>query len=107
MVDWPVVPSPDPWPGIQGLVTRADPTGTHPGQLWPAQALTLDEALHAYTLGAARAMGVDDVTGSLAAGKSADFVVLDRDPFAVPADQLAGTRAEQTWFAGRQVYQRR
>ncbi|MFD4190285.1 amidohydrolase [Amycolatopsis thermoflava] len=105
--DWPVVPSPDPWPGIQGLVTRADPTGTHPGELWPEQALTLDEALHAYTLGAARAMGVDDVTGSLVAGKSADFVVLDRDPFAVPADQLAGTRAEQTWFAGRRVYQRR
>ena len=104
--DWPVVPSPDPWPGIQGLVTRADPTGTHPGELWPEQALTVDEALHAYTLGAARAMGVDDVTGSLRPGKSADFVVLDRDPWSTPADRLAGTVTEQTWFAGRLVYQR-
>jgi cytosine/adenosine deaminase-related metal-dependent hydrolase len=51
-------------------------------------------------------MGTDDVTGSLEAGKSADFVVLDRDPLAVPADQLAGTVVEETWFAGRKVHQR-
>jgi predicted amidohydrolase YtcJ len=104
--DWPVVPSPNPWYGIQGLVTRADPAGTFPGRLWPEQAITAEEALHAYTLGAARAMGTDDVTGSLEAGKSADFVVLDRDPLAVPADQLAGTLVEETWFAGRKVHQR-
>jgi hypothetical protein len=104
--DWPVVPAPNPWHGIQGLVTRADPTGTVPGRLWPEQAITLHEAVYAYTLGAARAMGTDDVTGSLEAGKSADFVVLDRDPFDVPIDQVADTTVEQTWFAGRKVYDR-
>ncbi|WP_052371568.1 amidohydrolase [Amycolatopsis taiwanensis] len=103
--DWPVMPSPNPWLGIQGLVTRADPTGTFPGTLWPEQGITVAEALHAYSLGAARAMGAADVTGSLEAGKSADFVVLDRDPLAVPADQLAGTQVVQTWFAGRKVYE--
>jgi predicted amidohydrolase YtcJ len=100
------VPSPNPWYGIQGLVTRADPTGTFPGELWPEQAITVAEALHAYTLGAARAMGTDDVTGSLEAGKSADFAVLDRDPLTVAPDQLAGTVVEETWFAGRKVHQR-
>ncbi len=103
--DWPVVPAPNPWHGIQGLVTRADPTGTVPGRLWPEQAISLREAVHAYTLGAARAMGTDDVTGSLEEGKSADFIVLDRDPFAVPIDQVAETVVDQTWFAGRKVYE--
>ncbi|MQA12406.1 MAG: amidohydrolase family protein, partial [Pseudonocardiaceae bacterium] len=104
--DWPVAPSPNPWYGIHGLVNRADPTGTFPGRLWPEQAITVAEALHAYTLGAAHAMGTDDVTGSLKPGKSADFVVLDRDPLAVPVDDLAATTVDQTWFAGRKVYQR-
>jgi predicted amidohydrolase YtcJ len=104
--DWPVMPSPNPWYGIQGLVNRADPTGTFPGRLWPEQGITVAEALYAYTLGGARAMGTDDVTGSLEVGKSADFVVLDRDPFAVPVDQLAETVTEQTWFAGRKVHDR-
>ncbi|MEV0053508.1 amidohydrolase family protein [Saccharopolyspora sp. NPDC050389] len=74
--------------------------------MWPEQAITLHEAVYAYTLGAARAMGTDDVTGSLEPGKSADFVVLDRDPFAVPIDQVASTTVKQTWFAGRKVHDR-
>ena len=51
-------------------------------------------------------MGTADVTGSLTPGKSADFVVLDRDPFAVAVDELGGTTAQATWFAGRRVYRR-
>jgi len=104
--DWPVMPSPNPWYGIQGLVNRADPTGALPGRLWPEQGISVAEALYAYTLGAARAMGTDDVTGSLEPGKSADFVVLDRDPLTVPTDRLAATTVEQTWFAGRKVHER-
>ncbi|MBN9619444.1 MAG: amidohydrolase, partial [Actinobacteria bacterium] len=41
--DWPVSETPNPWPGIQGLVTRQDPTGLHPGVLWPEEAVTLAE----------------------------------------------------------------
>ena len=104
--DWPVMPSPNPWYGIQGLVSRADPAGEFPGTLWPEQAITVAEALHAYSLGPALAMGTADVTGSLTPGKSADFVVLDRDPFAIAVDELGTTTAQSTWFAGRRVYQR-
>jgi predicted amidohydrolase YtcJ len=104
--DWPVTPSPSPWPGIQGLVDRADPTGEFPGRLWPEQAVTVAEALTIYSLGVAKAMGTADVTGSLQVGKSADFVVLDRNPLEVSVRELAGTNTLSTWFAGRRVYQR-
>ncbi|GLY36750.1 hypothetical protein Amsp01_027740 [Amycolatopsis sp. NBRC 101858] len=62
------------------------------------------EAIEVFTLGGARASGLDDVTGSLTPGRSADFVVLDRDPFRT-AD-LAATRVLETWFAGRRVFRR-
>lgn len=102
--DWPVSPSPNAWEGIHGLVTRQDPSGAYPGSLWPEQAITLEEAIAAFTIGGAEAMGLAEETGSLAAGKSADFVLLDRDPFAHPEDELVRTKVAETWFAGRRVY---
>ncbi|MGH3587346.1 MAG: amidohydrolase, partial [Pseudonocardia sp.] len=104
--DWPVSESPNAWEGIQGLVTRQDPTGAFPGSLWAEQAITLDEAVAVFTRNGARAMGVDDVTGSLAPGRSADLVVLDRNPFAVPITTVVETTVRETWFAGRQVFVR-
>ncbi|MFD6160991.1 amidohydrolase [Nocardia sp. NPDC060256] len=101
--DWPVMPSPNPWIGIQGLVTRADPSGSFPGTLGAEQALTVSEALRAYTIGVARASGLGAVTGSLTPGKSADFTVLDRDPFAIDPAELVDTKSVQTWFAGQLV----
>ncbi|HSW07301.1 amidohydrolase [Aquabacterium sp.] len=103
--DWPVVPDPSPWPGIQGMVTRRDPTGRVDGALWPEQALGLAEVLRAYTINSAQAMRLADTTGSLEVGKSADLVVLDRHLFEVPAEQLAGTTVLSTWFEGRVVHE--
>ncbi|WP_410632440.1 amidohydrolase [Amycolatopsis sp. cmx-4-83] len=102
--DWPVSESPNAWEGIAGLVSRQDPFGRRPGALWPEQAITLAEAIEVFTLGGARACGLDDVTGALTPGRSADFVVLDRDPFRT--SRVAGTRVVETWFAGRRVFQR-
>ncbi|WP_017793551.1 amidohydrolase [Leucobacter salsicius] len=104
--DWPVSPSPNAWEGIHGLVTREDPSGQYPGTLWPEQAITLEEAIAAFTIRGAEAIGLADETGSLKAGKSADFVVLDRDPFAHPANELVQTQVDETWFAGRCVFTR-
>lgn len=104
--DWPVGESPNPWEGIQGLVTRADPLGRAPGTLWAEQAITLAEAIAVFTRNAAHAMGLGDVTGSLEAGKSADFIVLDRNPFDVPIETLVDTQVRETWFAGRLVHTR-
>lgn len=102
--DWPVVPDPDPWLGIQGLVTRQDPTGQFPGTLWAEQALPLQAALEAYTVNCARALRIDDLTGTLEAGKSADFVVLDQHLFDIPANALAKTKVLATCFEGQVVH---
>lgn len=104
--DWPVSVSPNAWEAIQGLVTRADPTGQFPGTLWPEQAITFEEALAIYTSASAVALGLEDTVGSLEPGKSADFIVLNQNPFEVDAAALGSTQAVQTWFAGEQVFQR-
>ena len=105
--DWPVSPSPNAWEGIHGLVTREDPSGAYPGALWPEQAISLAEAIAAFTINGAEAMGLAHETGSLTPGKSADFVLLDRDPFAHDARSLVQTTVTETWFAGRRVYEHR
>ena len=102
--DWPVSESPNPLEGIQGLVTRADPLRRAPGTLWPEQAITAEEALQVFTRNSAVAMGLGSETGTLEVGKSADFVVLDRDAIAGPADAIIDARVLSTWFAGREVY---
>jgi len=104
--DWPVSESPDPLAGIAGLVTRADPTGRRPGRLWPEQAVSLLEAIAIFTANGARALGLDDVTGTLTPGRSADFVILDGNPFEMPVERLGSMSVEQTWFAGSIVYER-
>lgn len=105
--DWPVIPNPDPWNGIEGMVTRRNPSGEFGERtLWPEQALDLATVLDIYTINAARAIGLAGVTGSLEIGKSADIIVLERNLFDIPADELADTRVLTAYFEGRPVYER-
>ena len=105
--DWPsVVPSMDPWGGIEAMVTRSDPYHRSVRTLWPEQAIGLADALRIYTLGNAAALRREAETGSIVVGKSADFIVLDRNLFKVPVNQISGVQVRMTFFQGRMVYQR-
>ncbi|MDX2204439.1 MAG: amidohydrolase [Hyphomicrobiaceae bacterium] len=102
--DWPVVGLPDPWFGLEGMVTRRNPKGTYPGALWPEQALDLETVLAIYTRNPALAMGLGDIAGSIEVGKSADLIVLDRNLFEIPSDGLSQTKVLATYFEGRLVH---
>ncbi|MFG2939600.1 amidohydrolase [Streptomyces sp. NPDC048282] len=99
--DWPVT-SPDPISGIHVAVNRILPHATTEPFL-PEQRIALDTALAAYTSGTAWVNHLDD-TGSIAVGHLADLVVLDRDPFAAPPEEIASTEVAATYVEGAAVY---
>jgi predicted amidohydrolase YtcJ len=97
--DWPVS-SPNPWNAMAQAITRVGPLGV----LNIKEAVDRETMFYAYTLNAARTIGLEKQIGSLTPGKQADFIVLDRDVFAVDTKALSDTQVLQTWFAGREVY---
>ncbi len=66
--------------------------------------VTIEQALKAYTINGARQMMIDDITGSLKAGKFADFIVVDRDIMKIAPQDIQATQVEQTYFQGKLVY---
>ena len=73
----------------------------------PAQKLTLNEALAAFTRDAAYAGFAEDRLGSLEPGRMADFLFIDRDIFALEdQSQIRRTQVLETWMAGRKVWER-
>ncbi|MGO4146300.1 amidohydrolase [Paenarthrobacter sp. YAF11_1] len=103
--DWPcAAPTPDPWTGLATLVTRRNPDPTVPGELNPDQALNMEQAVAAFTRLPASAMGLGTTTGMLKTGLSADFIILDRDIFAVSPAIVHETKVLRTYFEGRCVH---
>jgi len=103
--DWPsVAENLNPWPAIEALVTRQNPHSDSAEALWPEQAISLEQAVKIFTLDNALAFRLEDVTGSIAVGKSADFIVLDRNIFEIPIKEVSETRVKETWFEGDRVY---
>ena len=103
--DFPVELS-NPFHGLYASVTRQARDGEPEGGWYPDQALTRAEALHSFTLAAAFAAHQEDRMGSLEAGKWADFIIIDRDYFAIPASEIDDIKVLQTWVGGKQVYER-
>jgi predicted amidohydrolase YtcJ len=96
---------PDPFHGLYAAVARQDRQGLPEGGWYPDQAMTRAEALHSFTLGAAYAAHQEDRLGSLEPGKWADFIVVDRDYFEIPASEIDDIRVLQTWVSGKLVYE--
>ena len=90
-----------PLMGIQGMVTR---TGWN-GETWGAnQRISVDEALRVYTMNGAYNAHEEDVKGSIARGKLADFVLLSDDPHQVSPDKIKDIQIVHTVVGGRTTY---
>jgi hypothetical protein len=104
--DWYVAPA-TPLEGIYAAVTRRTLDGKRPGGWVPEQKITIDEALRAYTADAAFASFEEAEKGTLAPGKLADLVILDRDPTKIPPPEIRHVQVDMTIVGGRVVFERK
>ena len=91
--DWVVTPTPNLFPGLQGMLLRGD------------ESVDLVTALKMLTINGAIAVGWEKTHGSIEPGKVANFIVLDRNLFDVPAETVSETRVLKTVFEGKVVYE--
>ncbi len=101
--DFPVEHS-NPFFGLYSAVTRMDHSGNPEGGWYPNESLTRKEALRAFTVDAAYAGHQENILGSIEEGKWADFILIDRDYFSVPASEIWKIDVLETWVAGKKVY---
>lgn len=99
--DIPSTVSPDPFVGLYALVTRKNNLG-HP--VAADQAISRIEALRAYTINGTWLTREEHLKGALTPGKLADLIVIDRDYFTVPAEQIKEIRVLMTMVGGAMVY---
>ncbi|BBK32379.1 hypothetical protein EDC65_1177 [Stella humosa] len=87
----------NPFVAIWSMVNRKSDSG---GDLDIREAITVDEALRAYTILGAWSGREETIKGSLEVGKLADIAVLDRDPYTIPPDELRDLRVDMTFVGG-------
>jgi predicted amidohydrolase YtcJ len=108
--DWPsaLIPDPNGFHQMQSWITRRDPTDPEAGALNEGQGVTLEQAIRGLTLGGAQCLGFrwNEKLGSIEAGKLADMIVTDRNPFEVPIEELHRTQVLRTLVGGEVVYDR-
>ena len=101
--DWPVE-SINPMEGIYSSVSRKSITDKA-GNAWlPDESLSVMEAIELYTLGSAFASFEEDIKGSLQVGKLADIVVLSKDLFTIPEEEILNAAVVYTILGGKIIY---
>ena len=101
--DFPVE-SVNPFYGLYSAITRQDHEGNPEGGWYESERMSRKQAFRSFTLDAAYAAHYEETLGSLEPGKWADFILIDRDVFNVPANEIWQTNVLETWVAGQQVY---
>jgi predicted amidohydrolase YtcJ len=94
-----------PWWGMEATVTRGFPAHPEIEPFNPDQAITVEESIRIHTLNGAYVMKLDDITGSIEVGKSADMIVLNHNLFEIPATDIHKTEIQKTIFKGKVVFE--
>ena len=103
--DFPVE-SPNPFYGLHASITRQD-HGNSPKDGWfPEEKMTPLEAFRSFTLDAAYAGHQEQIIGSLATGKKADFILLDNNLFTMAKENIWRTSVNKTWVNGKLVFEK-
>jgi len=96
----------DPLKGIFAGVSRRREDNLRAEPWYPEEILTVREAVYGYTMGAAYASYEENIKGSLTPGKLADLVILSKDIFSIPEDEILTTQVDCTMVGGEIVYER-
>ena len=105
--DWPVDPL-DEWFALKVGVTRANAPAAGPqysGRLSDDPGLSRETAIRTITINSSYELHQEAETGSLEVGKLADLIVLDRNLFEIPAEEIADVQVLLTVVGGKVVYQ--
>jgi predicted amidohydrolase YtcJ len=104
--DFPVE-DPNPFPGLAAAISRQGLDDKPAGGWRPQERLSFGQALAGFTRDAAWASFAEAQLGGLDVGQQADFILIDRDPAAVSAHDLARTQVLETWIAGQKVWEQK
>jgi predicted amidohydrolase YtcJ len=115
--DYPVTAPPDPLFGIEVGITRTVPGGNlsygavqdpkdpkYKLPLWPEESVSLNDMIASYTYNGAYANFLENKTGSIEVGKSADMIVLDKNLFKIAPTEISKGKVLMTMFQGKEVY---
>jgi len=93
-----------PMRGIYCAVTRKDCKGR--GPYLPEQAVSVYDALYAYSAEGAYVSGDEEIRGKIIPGMEADFIILDRDLLEIDPEEIPGTKVLETYIGGERVFKR-
>ena len=102
--DWDNVPEPNPWLGIEGMVTRQYPGHPEYGQWRKDERVDIETAIEIFTRNGAIAMEKEDETGTIEVGKSADFIVINQNLLEIAPEKIHKTKVLKTVLQGHTVY---
>ncbi|MEH6592223.1 MAG: amidohydrolase [Halioglobus sp.] len=94
-----------PWWGMEASITRRTPGKPDSPAMSPEQSMSVEELIVAYTINTAWSLMIDDITGSIETGKSADMIVLNHNLFEIPSTDIHKTEVQKTIFKGEVVYE--